>query len=253
MGLKSRNISVNRFMDFIRIMRKSSRFISALSGIVFALIASSAAADQIEIGDGVYVSRKSYRAPANEQPFYGFIKKSPPQLEADKTLTEQITKKGYSKSYAFNRAMLNGWRAVGSGKLDLAARRFNQAYLIDPSQSAIFQAFAVVAHLRFRDDDYAEELFSTGARMNNRPPGYMADYGRFMLVIGKPREALPILEEAVRDFPSNPTAWSNLAFARLKDGQRDRACDAINKSARLKPPANVAGDLKILVAKAKCG
>lgn len=233
-------------------MRISSRIAIALFGILFAITASARAAEQIEISDGIFVTKKSYRAPANEQPFYGFIEKSPRQLEADKKLMEWISKKGFSKSYAFNRAMLNGWQAVGSGKLALAARRFNQAYLLDPSQSAIFHAFAVVAHLRFRDSVYAEELFRTGAQMDNRLPGHMADYGRFMLVSGKPREALLILEEAVRDTPANPTAWSNLAFARLESGQRNSACDAARKSAQLKPPANVAGDLKKLTRKAKC-
>ena len=177
-------------------MRKPFCFLGALLGMALALNASAMAAEQMEVGNGVYVSKKSYRAPANEQPFFGFVEKTSQQLEADKKLLDWIKKKGFSEEHAFNRAMLNGWTAFRNGKLDLAARRFNQAYLIDPSRSAIFRAFAVIAHLRFRDPAYAEELFRTGARMNDRPPGYIADYGRFMLVNGQPRNALPILEEA---------------------------------------------------------
>jgi len=232
--------------------RTAVRFVSALIGAALALTASAAAAEQVEISSGVYVTKKSFPAPADEQPFYGFREKTPQELKADKDLLDALAKKGYAKSYAFNRAMANGWLAYKNGKLDLATRRFNQAYLIDPTQSAVLHAFAVVAQVRFRDDDYAEELFKTGAAMDNRRPGFMADYGRFLLQTGKGREAMPIMEEAVKEAPKDADAWSNLAIARLYAGMRQSACYAAFKSSSLNPPANTARDLKIFAAKAKC-
>jgi len=232
--------------------RTAVRFASALFGVALILTAEIAAAEQVDVGGGVYVTKKTYFAPANEQPFFGFQEKTATQLAADRRLLAWFNSKGYSMSYAFNRAMANGWRALSGGKLDIAARRFNQAHLIDPSHSAVFHGFAIVAHVRFRDADYAEELFSTGAKMDNRMRIYMADYGRFMLVIGKKREALPILEEAVRDAPDDATAWSNLAFARLHDDQRQKACEAAERAKRLSPPETVVKDLKILIKQAKC-
>lgn len=225
----------------------------ALCAILFFLVANfPLAAEQIEVGNGIYVTKKSFQVPANEQPFFGFIEKNEAQREADDRLLSSIAESGVSKEYAFNKAMLRGWQAFHKGDAALAGRRFNQAWLIDPTQAAVMHGFAVLAATRFNDPEYAEELFETGSRMDNRPPGYMADYGRFLLIQKRPKDALLILEDAVRVSPHNVTAWSNLAWARLKTGRRDRACDAAERSQRLRPPPPVASDLKAIIKIAKC-
>lgn len=229
-----------------------SPFIILLALLAVTLAADPVFAEKVEVGDGIYVTKKSYRAPANEQPFFGFIEKNQAQQEADRRFLASIEKMGVSREYAFNKTVLRGWQAFHKGDPKGAARRFNQAWLIDPSQSAVLQGFAVLAATRFKDPDYAEELFEAGSRMDDRPPGYMADYGRFLLVQERPRDALPVLEEAVRETPSNPTAWSNLAFARLKAGRDDEACDAAKQARRLSPPPKVASDLNIIARSAKC-
>ena len=49
-----------------------------------------------------------------------------------------------------------------------------------------------------------------------------ADYGRVLLVDKRPKEAQPVLEQAVKDTPDFGDAWINLAWARLQNGERRR-------------------------------
>ena len=221
--------------------------------ILMSVVATdAAAAKSVEVADGVYVTKTTFASPANEQPFFGFATKSPMQIGADKALLSRIKDLGFSKEKAFRRAVYLGWKAVGRKNLAEAGRRFNQAHLFQPGHSDVFHGFAVVVHLRFGNAEFAEELFLTGSRLKGRNPGYMADYGRFLLTVGKPAEALTVLDEAVRDQPSNATAWSNLAWAKLRTGRPKEACEAAFRSARLSPSRKVAGDLKLLGQEAGC-
>ena len=48
-----------------------------------------------------------------------------------------------------------------------------------------------------------------------------ADYGRVLLIAKRPKDAQPVLEQAVKDTPDFGDAWVNLAHARLQNGDRD--------------------------------
>ena len=53
----------------------------ALRAIAFVTLASTlpAAAETVEVAPGVQVTKRSFTAPVNEQPFFGFTAKSPEQ------------------------------------------------------------------------------------------------------------------------------------------------------------------------------
>ena len=47
--------------------------------------------------------------------------------------------------------MQRGWTLISKGNFSEAAKRFNQAYLVAPEQSAIYHGFAIIAVARFND------------------------------------------------------------------------------------------------------
>ncbi|WP_311966764.1 tetratricopeptide repeat protein [Bradyrhizobium australiense] len=211
-----------------------------------------AAADSIEVAPGVQVTKRSYTAPINEQPFFGFAVKNPEEKASDEKFVGAIVGATGSREKAFDEITMRGWRAINTGKIREAALRFNQAFLISPEQSAIYHGLAVVAQFRFNDLDAADELFGIALKQPNPVKALRADYGRMLLIAKRPRDALPVLEQAVKDAPDFSDAWTNLAIARFQNGDAAAACAAAEEAAKRRPSNNSGGDLTAVRNAAQC-
>ncbi|MDB5654089.1 MAG: Tetratricopeptide 2, partial [Tardiphaga sp.] len=124
------------------------RLFAALS-VALMLSAAPACAELIEVAPGVQVTKRSYNAPLNEQPFFGFVTKDAAQREADDKFVAAVVEATGSRDKAFEEATTRAWRAVIAGRAGEAAMRFNQAWLIQPEPSALYHGMAVVALMRF--------------------------------------------------------------------------------------------------------
>jgi predicted Zn-dependent protease len=216
------------------------------------MFANFAEADTVEVATGVRVTKKVYSVPENEQPFFGFVEKTSPQIAADEKFTAAIIQALGSRQKALDETLKRGWSAFQSGDLGMAGRRFNQAYLISSEQSGVYHAFAALLQVRFNDTEYADELFHAALKQPNPNATLRADYGRFLLMAKRPADALPLLEQAVIDAPKFGNAWSNLAFARLQTGDRQGACTAAGEAEKLANASNVRSDVDLLKREAKC-
>ncbi|WP_315832013.1 tetratricopeptide repeat protein [Bradyrhizobium prioriisuperbiae] len=219
-------------------------------GLVLQLC--SAAAETVEVAPGVKVTKRTFQAPFNEQPFFGFAEKSASLREADEAFVSSVVKASGSRKNAFDETTSRAWRAIAAGNIPEAAKRFNQAFLLAPEQSEVFHGFAIVVAARFDDAAFSEELFQI-ARNQPAPLNTVnADYGRFLLMVKRPRDAQPVLEQAVKDVPAFGDAWSNLAIARVHNGDHVAACTAAAEAAKLSNPANVTDDLAWVRREARC-
>lgn len=153
---------------------------------------------------------------------------------------------------ALEALIARGNRAIATGDFGEAARRYNQAYLLKPDRAEIYHGFAIVAVARFNDAAYAEELFATASRLKPGDPAILADQARLFLTLGRPAEALPLLETVVRDPKAGAMHWSNLGFAYAQTGQNAKACDALEKARSKLPPAGLQNDLSALEKRAAC-
>ena len=210
------------------------------------------AAETVEVVPGVQVTKRTYSAPVNEQPFFGFAAKSPEEKAADEKFVDAIVGATGSREKAFDETTLRGWRAINTGKIKEAAVRFNQAFLISPEQSRVYHGFAVVAQARFNDLDAADELFRIALDRPNPVKALKADYGRFLLVAKRPRDAQSVLEQAVKEAPDFGDAWTNLAWARFQNGDATAACAAAEEAAKYRPSNNSMGDLTAVRSVAQC-
>lgn len=208
-------------------------------------------AETVEVTAGVRVTKKVYSAPVNEQPFFGFSEKSEQQREADNKFVADVLEIT-TRQQAFDGAIRRGWKELASGEFDIAAKRFNQAFLLMPEQSEVYHGFAAVAQARFADIEYADELFRQALKQPNPAKTLNADYGRFLLSANRPRDARPVLEQAVLDAPDLGDAWSNLASARLQTGEKPAACAAANEAVKRNPWLAASSDYVALRRQANC-
>ncbi len=233
---------------------KGARLLVGLLAVTctLLLLAGAAAAETVEVAPGVKVTRKTFTAPVNEQPFFGFAVKDSVQKAADEDFVKAMIAATGTREKAFEEASNRGWRALGKGNPAEAAQRFNQAFLLAPEQSRVYHGFAAVVQIRFRDADYAGELFGIASKQPNPLKTLNADYGRALLIAKRPKEAQPVLEQAVKDTPDFGDAWTNLAVARLQNGDATSACAAADEAAKQRPSRNAKTDLIALRSSAQC-
>lgn len=227
----------------------------ALRGLTILILmtsAYSAAAETVEVAPGIKLTKRTYSAPINEQPFYGFVVKTDAERDADDRFLAALVGAVGTREKALDEAAKRGWRALSAGQIAEAARRFNQAYLLAPEQSVVYHGFAAIAQIRFSDLDFAEELFQIATKQPNPLKTLKADYGRLLLIARKPAQALPMLEQAIKDTPDFGDAWTNLAWARLQTGDRDGACVAVDEAVKLRPSSNANVDLAQLRSGIQC-
>jgi predicted Zn-dependent protease len=226
-----------------------------IRGCMIAVAALACAAplhaETVETAPGVTVTKKTFPAPIDEQPFFGFAEKTSEQRKADAAFLAEADKLG-SRDAVSHAAIERGWGHLERGDFPEAAKRFNQAWLLVPDRSAIYQGFAVIAAARFGDLDYAEELFKIALRQPGPRRTLKADYGRLLLKAKRPGEAKTMLEESVRDAPDFADGWASLGLARLLTGDAAGACAAAAEASKLKLTASVISDLVMLKRQAAC-
>jgi Tfp pilus assembly protein PilF len=212
----------------------------------------SAAAETVEVAPGVQVTKRSYKAPVNEQPFFGFADRSPEQKAEDEKFVSAIIAATGSREKAFEETTKRAWMALQAGRVREAAVRFNQAFLVSPEQSSVYHGFAVIAQARFNDFEASDELFRIALKQPNPVKALKADYGRLLLIAKRPREAQAVLDEAVKESPDFSDAWTNLAWARFQNGDPAAACAAAEEAAKKRPSNNSISDLTAVQKVAQC-
>lgn len=227
------------------------RFTIAVSvlGMLFPTLAS---AQKVEVAPGISVTRKAYDVALNEAPFFNFAEKNDAQKAADQKLLAAVLQQFPDRSSAANAALLSGTRAFLQGRdYATAAKRFNQAYLLDPRQSGVYHGFAMIVAARFGDFAFSDELFRVAARMKSPAASLSADHGRTLLMAGRPEEAVPLLNKAVEDAPDWAVPRMNLAWAVLMTGNRDEAC-RLKERVKGQDLENLVKDLELFQQKADC-
>jgi Tfp pilus assembly protein PilF len=220
-----------------------------LIGLSFA-----ARAEMVEVAPGISVTKKIFDAPLNEQPFYGFMTFDAELKEAnEKFVAAALALAAGDRRKAVEEIVRRGWSLINEGKFEEATARFNQAFLVDPRQSRVYHSLGVIADVRFQDKAYAEELFKIAKTLPNPMPSLNADYGRLLVLMDRPREAEPLLEQATKDTPGVGTAWANLGYARLESDDRPGACAAFSRARQLRLPETTQFELSVWVSRAQCG
>ena len=227
-------------------------FAGMLVGLMLLALSGAARAETVEVAPGVQVTRKTFKAPADEQPFYGFTAKTAGPRAADEKFVPDLIAAAGSREQAFEAVSIRGWKAIQGDRAAEAARRFNQAWLLMPGRSAVYHGLAMVAQMRFNDLAFADELFRQAYRQPHPLKMLNADYGRLLLMQKRYRDAQPVLEKAVADTADFGDAWAYLAFAKLQNGDKAGACVDAAEARKRKPSRNTVRDLAHIEKDAQC-
>ncbi|WP_230533505.1 tetratricopeptide repeat protein [Microvirga roseola] len=228
------------------------KLIPILIWLLGATVPACAQAQKVGVAPGVSVTRKTYRVPINEAPFFNFAEKNEAQNAADQKLVADVLQRIPDRAKATEAAILAGMRTfLQEGDIATATKRLNQATLLDPQRSGIYHGFAMVVAARFNDFDYADELFRVAALTASPAPSLRADHGRMLLIAGRPAEAKPLLEQAVRDTPDWAVPRMNLVWATLQTGSREEAC-RLAAQVKGQELESVKPDLALFKQKAGC-
>jgi predicted Zn-dependent protease len=228
------------------------RFAGVVIALMLLALSGAARAETIEVAPGVRVTKTTYDAPVNEQPFYGFITKTARLRAVDEEFVTAVIAAAGSREQAFEAATLRGWKAILGGRAAEAAKRFNQAYLLMPERSEVYHGLAMVAQMRFNDLAFADELFRQAYKQPHPLKMLNADYGRLLLMQKRYRDAQPVLEKAVVDTADFGDAWAYLAFAKLQNGDKTGACADAAEARKHKPSRNTVRDLAHIEKDAQC-
>jgi tetratricopeptide (TPR) repeat protein len=137
-------------------------------------------------------------AGAQERPAWEGYTKSQEQLDADRRLIEEARRvTGGDLKAAARRAIGLGWKAVEEADPNLAIRRFNQAWLLDPENPAIYWGFAIATHKRGDPLPVVERWFAKAEERLRSEPRLITDRGRVLDERGDPRGALAYFEKSL--------------------------------------------------------
>ena len=163
--------------------------------------------------------------PSNEQPMFGNQPKTPDMVAADEAFIAAVAKRGLTRAQGSDKSVQLGWQYFFA-KHDTATamKRFNQAWLLDPDNGNAFHGFAVLVMARDHDAAQADLLFQQGLAKPRQSPGIYLDYGRFLLTVNRPADAITPLRHAVAVPTMGPDAQALLTLALYQSGDVAAAC-----------------------------
>ena len=157
------------------------------------------------------------------------------QQAADANFVNAIIQAAGTREKAFEETTKRGWRAINAGRMREAAQRFNQAFLLSPEQSGVYQGFAAIAAGALQGPRCRGRTVQDRAQAAVSDEGAQRRLWPFPLIAKRPSDAQPVLEQAVKDAPDFADAWTNLAWARFQNGDPAAACAAAEEAAKQRP------------------
>lgn len=204
-----------------------NRNLGWIAALFLAVLPNLAMAEQVEVAPGINVTRKTFDVSDNEAPFFNFRNKTEAELKSDQEFVTTVLGKIPDRSEAARSASLNGWIHIQEDDFVTAAKRFNQAFLLDPNDSALYHGFAVVVASRFNDYDFADELFRLAADRNEPYPSLTVDHARMLLIAERPDDALPLAERAMQEHPQSAVPRTLLAWVKYQKRDFVAVCELV--------------------------
>ncbi len=159
-------------------------------------------------------------ASAAEVPMWEGIKKNSAMIAADKEFVAAIEKQ-YGRKKGAQASLQSGWQFVKSNP-DMAIRRFNQAWLLDPSNPNIYWGFAIATHQQGKPLSAVDRYFKRAEKgfAGNRKAiaDLHADHGQVYGERGRPADAKKYFLKALQANPKNKHALQGMVAASTQLG-----------------------------------
>jgi Tfp pilus assembly protein PilF len=162
---------------------------------------------------------------------YGGVEKNEQMRRADQRFIDTVVSTGATRQQGSAHAVKRGLEAFQKADFNLAMRRFNQAWLLDPENPNAYHGFALVAIERDKDEAFAETMFRKALTLPAATPGTYSDFGLFLIRNKRYEEAVPLLEQGILMDPDYAPLRSHLAVALFFGGQKkSRGCEEARRA-----------------------
>lgn len=156
---------------------------------------------------------------AQEIPLWEGVQKTDQMLAADKQLVESVRQSTNGNLQAgARRAIELGWQAFENKDFETAIRRFNQAWLLDPENPAIYWGFALVTHERGEPLQKVERWFAETERRIPDTVPLLSDHGRILEERNEDKKAIEYFSRALAIDPDYAQAHVGMARIAQKAG-----------------------------------
>lgn len=187
--------------------------------------------------------------PPNERPMNGGVKQD------DQKFIDSVIASGYTRKAGAQEAVARGFQSFEKRDYGPAMRRFNQAWVLDPDYAETYRGFALVLIERDRKPAEAEAMFKKGAELPGASAGLLADYGRFLVLTKRLKDAIPVLERgaAAGGEPADQIkAQRLLADAYYDEKQFDKACPLAKKIVDKVEEGRARESMQFIVTSPRC-
>jgi len=193
----------------------------------------------------------SKQIPLNEQPMYGG---EAPTAEEQK-IHDQFIKEAIADSgsrEAAIRSMLDlAHKHYHKGELDIAMRRFNQAWLLDQKNYDVYFGFARILDKNNKLKD-AINMYSKAIKIDSKRIDAWHNRALDYYHVGKYGEAISDLTNAVKITPNDAKLYHDRASCYIRTNELDRAISDFSKALEIDPNAvRTLNDRAILYFKMK--
>lgn len=113
-------------------------------------------------------------------PKYGKLPKTDEEKKADEDFVKTILQKDSSRRHASNHMIDLGFTYMNRGDLKTAMYRFNQAYLLDSTNTDIYWGFGAV-YFTLGNYEKAKKQYSEGLAVNPNNAHLLTDYGTYFM------------------------------------------------------------------------
>lgn len=113
-------------------------------------------------------------------PKYGNVEKTEKQKEADKIFIETMLKHDSSRRKASNRFINLGFQFLYKNDIKTAMYRFNQAYVLDPTNTDIYWGFGAI-YMSLEQYEKAKEQYEEGLKITPDNTHILTDYGTYFM------------------------------------------------------------------------
>lgn len=186
----------------------------------------------------------SFAVDKNEVPLFGDQPKSEAETLADKKFVKEALAAAGTISKASDHLIARGWEALGKGDISTAIKRFNQVYLLDPSDYRAYWGLAAAVGEQRKYTD-ALKLFERAESIKRDDARLLSDHGFALVSLGL--TLLPDENSAIEKFiaaeklyrkaigiaPKEALPLSRLAILMYYKGDLKQSLDLVKKSQSL--------------------
>lgn len=161
---------------------------------------------------------------SNLYPMFGNKMFSESQKIANREMFRKVEETGHSRQDASVYAIRKAWQFFRQQNLEMAMKRFNQAWLLDPENGDVYGGFAVLNAASLGPLETTEGFFKLAFAKENISSVSYVNYGWFLLNQKRFDEAQDILVEALAKNTRALNARSHMSFMFYLQKNYAKAC-----------------------------